>query len=85
MSAPNLSGSQDYSSSTYANRNRKTAPNQININTASLPQLKALPGIGDAYSQKIVTGRPYRSADELVSKKILPSNILNGIRSRIRV
>ena len=31
---------------------------------------KAPPGIGDAYSKKIVEGRPYKRKDELMQKKI---------------
>ena len=55
----------------------------VDINSASKDELDALPGIGAAYSQKIVEGRPYSSKRELVSRNIIPQATYDKIKDQI--
>ena len=61
----------------------KKASSPLDINSATAAQLKALPGIGDAYSQKIIDGRPYSGKDDLVSKSVIPPATYDKIKDMI--
>ena len=78
MAAGQVSSQPASAAATAANMAGK-----LDINSASADQLKELPGIGDAFSQKIVDGRPYRTKLDLVRKKIVPQATYDKIKDMI--
>lgn len=58
---------------------------QVNINIASQSDLEALPGIGPVTASKIISGRPYQKAEELLSKKAVSKAVFEKIKDQIVV
>jgi competence protein ComEA len=55
----------------------------LDINTATPDQLKALPGIGDAYIKRIIDGRPYTAKNQLVTRGIIPQATYDKVKDQI--
>lgn len=60
-------------------------PAVVNVNTASLAELHALPHVSEAVAQAIIDGRPYTSVDGLIRVYGIGPKTLEGIRPYVRV
>jgi competence protein ComEA len=55
----------------------------LNLNSATKDQLLSLPGITDAEADRVIDGRPYQEANELLTRRILPKSEYDKISDRI--
>ena len=59
--------------------------NAVDINHASMDELKKLPGVTDSYATAITAKRPYKSKADLVEKKAIPLGLFQSIRKQVAV
>ena len=77
LSAAQTAGAKKQDSKTAA------SADLVDINHATLPELRTLPGVGEAYSLAIVKHRPYRNKTQLRSGGVIPEATYNRIRDKI--
>lgn len=76
MSVPPSSAGPSRAPTTYF-------PQFLDINSATVEQLKTLLGIGEAEAESIIKGRPYQREEELIQRKIIPWAVYEQIKNKI--
>lgn len=66
-----------------AKRSAPALAKPVDINKASVKELKKLPGVTDEIAAKIVAGRPYASKADLVTHNIIDTGLYSGIRQSV--
>ena len=59
------------------------AQTKVNLNTATQPELEALPGIGPVTASKIISDRPYQQVEDLLNKKVVSKAIFEKIKDSL--
>lgn len=72
-----------FGSTSLSQTSTKTSDQLLDLNSATLDELIALPGIGDKYAAKIIQGRPYKMKTELLTKNIIPSKVYRKISKKV--
>ncbi len=83
MTTPMPSGAAQTSGSAPAPTAAAPMTGMTNINTASAADLDKLPMIGKRRAASIIKGRPYKTTDDLLTKKVLTKGVFDKIKDKI--
>lgn len=61
------------------------APKLVNLNAATSDQLDGIPNIGEKRADAIIKNRPYKTTQELVTKKVLTQGVYDKIKDKITI
>jgi len=56
---------------------------QLDLNTATKDQLLSLPGVTAAEADRVIAGRPYGEAGDVVTRRIMPKTEYDRIADRV--
>lgn len=82
VKAPAVAG-KDAAKAKAADAKAAAKAKTVDINTATEAELKAVPGIGDAYAAKIIAGRPYANKTQLKSRKVVPAVLYEQVKDQL--
>jgi competence protein ComEA len=89
QSNPPVGNQSSYPSETHklTRKEKSNTPSangqMVDLNNASKKDLAALPGVGPDYAQTIIDARPFKSADDLLRKKVIPQETYDQIKDRL--
>ena len=80
-----LSATADTQKKPPAAETKKETPrsDRVDLNSASLNELKAVPGMTEANAKKIIDGRPYARRRDLLAKKVLDQESYDKVKERV--
>ena len=62
----------------------QTTKAKVDLNTADLKTIAALPGVGETLAQKIIDGRPFKKLDDLSAIKGIGQTKLDGLKGLVK-